>query len=128
MQMTKEQVLEERFNWLGGAKKKSGADVSINRVYWNKQDMPDVYAYSFVFRNEAANIGERIQLAFYKNRIMIKPSDIGYKLTCRTDEKNGNRYFKVKRDEDTKELDKFIGDFSLGHEEFFDIYYIEREE
>ena len=97
MSIGKEQALDN-LTWIGGRfKGYSDADVSISRVHWNKRINPNIMAYSFVFRNEATKMSERVQVSIYKNRVLFRPSNEGIRLNNSSSEKNKNKYFKINR-------------------------------
>lgn len=126
---TREKLLNEKFNWIGSSKyTRSNLDVSINKVFWDTKQK--IKAYSLIFRNTAPQqIGNNFQIAIYKNRVMIRPVEEGQgvKLQMKSNSKTPNGYAKLRCDEDTKELDKFIGDYELKYDTFYELYYIEKE-
>lgn len=130
MNTTREQMLDEKFKWIGAScYTRSAEDVSINKVFWDSKQK--IKAYSFIFRNGVQNkLGEYIQIAVYKNRVMIRPvaEREGMKLQLKANSKTPNCYSKLRCDENTKELDNFIGDYELKYDPFYEIYYIEKEE
>lgn len=123
---------DEKFNWISRPDRKnvhrSDADVSINCITYEKKPFSGI---SFTFRNEVAGFfGDRIQFAIYKNRVMFRPSVEGEGIAlCTVNKKSPNRYFKMKLTKDIEELkSKFIGDYELKYDSFYEVYYIEKEE
>ena len=124
---SKDSILNEQFHWISQTTKQiSKSDVSINLVFWDKQNSKDK-AFHIVFRNKATAIGDYVQIAVSKNRLLIRPvSTPGLKLWRRKE--NPNRYLKIKETEETEGLREFIGDYELMFDPFYEIYYIERKE
>lgn len=123
--INRQEILDSQFHWIGQVTRTaSKADVSINRVFWDKQNSADM-AYHFVLRNKAASIGDFVQIAIYKNRVLLRPGDQGLRLQSRKD--NPNRYIKVKETKETEALKAFIGNYDIQFDEFYGLYYIEKE-
>lgn len=126
----KEKMLNEKFNWFGGnmnKKKNSNCDVSISRVIWDSAKKR--YAYGFTFRNNIHDkLGNQIQIAVYKNRVLFRPcGPDDMKISLNPNNKTKHFYCKLKEDDMTKVLLDFIGDYDLKYDEFYEIYYIEKE-
>lgn len=130
--MTKEQLTQaqdEKFNWVGRDQmfwSASTADVTINQVK-GKRKGEDV-RYSIIFRGKAHNafkLSEGVQVAVFKNRVMFRESDKGFKLTVK-DTTTPTGYVSVPYSEGTKALGGFIGDYSLQRDDFYELFYIER--
>ena len=119
---------DEKFNWLsrtGKAYHRAKSDVSINCIKCGGKQYGGL---SFTFRNDVWQFfGERVEFAIYKNRILFRTAAPGEGLslfngntTC------SNKYFKVRLDKDTQVIkDKFIGDYDLKYDSFYELYYIE---
>ena len=129
--MTKKDVQDEKFSWLGReqlSKQLSEKDVVINRVKGAKKNEP--YRYSIIFKNKAykwLEDAERIQFAIYKNRIMWRKSEEGFSLQKKTRSRNTeSRYLSVPYSSESKDLNGFIGDYELEYDDFYELYYIEK--
>jgi hypothetical protein len=124
---------DEKFDWINRVAGKKNyhraySDISINCITYNKTPFAGL---SFTFRNDVWGLfGECVEIAIYKNRILFRtaPAGQGMKLS-RGSEKSPNKYFKMKVDGSTQEIkDKFIGDYELKYDSFYELYYIERED
>ena len=117
--MTKAQA-QDRFNW----KTKSihtgrgiQYDVSISLVKGG--------ANSIVLRNGKKNLFEdkAISYAIFKNRVMFRSDKDGYAISGNNKSPNG--YVKIHKGDE--ELRDFIGDYDLKYDDFYELYYIEKE-
>lgn len=124
---------DEQFSWIGGEQLRyrlSDRDVVINKVKANRKGDP--FRYSVTFKNRAYDWLkdiERVQFAIFKNRIMWRESDEGFTLSCKKKESSrGTKsyYASIPYSEASMELDKFIGDYELKYDDFYDLYYIEK--
>ena len=122
---------DEKFNWISRGKTKNyhraASDISINCITYNKTPLAGL---SFSFRNDVWQFfGDFVEIAVYKNRIMFRPTNNGHGIKlCKGSTKTPNRYFKVKVDENTQVIkDKFIGDYELKYDAFYELYYIEAD-
>jgi len=123
---------DEKFSWINKGSKnyhhRANSDISINCVKNNGKAFSGI---SFTFRNDVWQFfGENIEFAIYKNRIMFRTAEnnCGMKLFSGSS-KSDNKYFKVRVNEDTQIIkDKFIGDYELKYDEFYELYYIEKED
>ena len=119
---------DEKFNWIsktGKQFRKAHSDISINCITYNRKPYNGL---SFTFRNEVWGLfGDRVEFAIYKNRVLFRSASNGEGLAFTTgSSKCPNKYFKVKIDENTQILkDKFIGDYELKYDSFYELYYIE---
>jgi|GEM_PF-1248196 len=107
------------FEWVGRGTQKSTADISITEVKGGTQ---------IIFRNGTREyFKERAQLAVMKNRIYFRGNDDGYKLYC-VGQKKPNGYLKLSEPTDIcKKVTEFLGDYALKYDEFYNLYYIEKE-
>ena len=118
---------DEKFQWISSSRTyhRAKSDISINCV---KMDKTPYGGISFTFRNDVWQFfGEKVEFAVYKNRIMFRTATgtNGMALFSGSN-KSPNKYFKVRVTEDTKILkDKFIGDYELKYDSFYELYYIE---
>lgn len=121
---------DEKFNWITKSGKnyhRAQSDISINCITYNGKPFNGI---SFSFRNEVWQFfGERVEFAIYKNRILFRSASNGEGMSFTTgSQKCTNKYFKVKIDENTQILkDKFIGDYELKYDSFYELYYIEAD-
>ena len=108
------------FEWIGrDGGRKVDADISISEV---KQGV------HIIFRNETREIiGERVQFAIMKNRLYLKSDEHGLKLYDAKKTKRDNGYIKISSPKHVPQFRAFIGDYQLRHDDFYDLYYIERE-
>lgn len=122
---------DEKFNWVRGGGKsyhRAKSDVSINCV---KSAEKQYGGLSFTFRNDVWQFfGERIEFAVYKNRILFRTAEAGEGLSLFSGSSTcSNKYIKIRVDENTQIIkDKFIGDYELKYDSFYELYYIEKEE
>lgn len=119
---------DEKFDWISKNGKNyhvAKSDISINSITYNHTPNAGL---SFTFRNDVWQLfGESVEFAIYKNRIMFRTAKKGSGI-CFTvaSSKCPNKYFKLKVDETTKIIrDKFIGDYELKYDSFYELYYIE---
>lgn len=116
--MTKAQA-QDRFNWKvktgnGGLGLKE--DVSISIVKDG--------AVSIVLRNGKKKLFDgAISYAIFKNRVMLRPDKRGYAISGNNKSENG--YVKIHKGDE--ELRNFIGDYDLKYDDFYELYYIEKE-
>ena len=104
------------FEWVGKGTTRSTADVSITNVRGGCQ---------IILRNGTRDyFGERIQIAIMKNRIYFRAHEDGYKLLIQG---KPNGYLKLCETTETcKKVVEFLGDYKLRHDDFYDLYYIEK--
>lgn len=124
--MAENKILE--LDWVTKRSYKGEADVSIRRALSN--DKPII---SISLRNDCSKIisnTEFIKLAPFKNRLFFKESDSfsGFKATSNNSVKESTKYIKVSFKQDVDRLAIFEGDYSLRYDDFYELYYIEREE
>ena len=120
---------DEKFNWISkGANKnyhRANSDVSIVCVKYNGKPYSGV---SFTFRNDVWQFfGENIEFAVFKNRVMFRTAKKGEGLQLYKGADNcPNRYIRIRLDDNTNILkEKFIGDYELKYDSFYELYYIE---
>ena len=138
-------LMNEKFVWLGksnserkcrGGRSDRISDISIKKWSTAPKHVPEeerTYRYGFTLRGKSLTVfDDYIDLAIYKNRVLFRVGapDAGYKL-CRAGIKKGsvcpNKYFSVAKTSLTAELEDFIGNYELKHDDFYDLYYIEKE-
>ena len=125
-QLTKEQVLSQ-FNWItnksGTGNSCSDADLSLTITVENNRNKQ---RYNFSIRNSFADAfaNKRVQFAIYKNRLMFRFAEQGYKVTKR--DKKVNAYMCLTATEENEALKAFAGEHSLKYDEFLEVYYIEK--
>lgn len=118
----------EKFNWISSCGKnyrKSKSDVSINCI---KSGDSKYGAVSFTFRNDVWQFfGERVEFAIYKNRILFRNAAPGEGLAFSSGSiKCPNKYIKIRITDNIQIIkDKFIGDYELKYDSFYELYYIE---
>lgn len=121
--MTKEQA-QERFEWKGMSRsrqRKGNYDVSINS---HKDGTVGI-----TFRNKKAElIGDRLEYAIFKNRVLFRYSENGMALHNIKNNSNNpdNCYAKFAKSID--DFRQFIGDYDLKYDDFYELYYIEKED
>lgn len=121
---------DEKFNWIskGANKRRANFDVSIVCVKYGGKPCAGI---SFTFRNDVWQFFEgSIEFAIFKNRIMFRTAKKGEGLVLYRGADNcPNRYAKIRLDDSTNILkEKFIGDYELKYDSFYELYYIEVEE
>lgn len=122
---------DEKFNWISKSGKsyhRAKSDISINCITYDKKPYAGI---SFTFRNDVWQFfGERIEFAIYKNRIMFRKANSGEGMAMFSgSDKSPNKYMKIRITEDTQVIkDKFIGDYELKYDNFYELYYVETEE
>lgn len=130
--MTKKEA-QDRFLWIGNesVRRSSVSDVSINRIKGGKSKANgNEYRFSFTFRNDCSkklgDKGDKIEIAIFKNRIMFRQSENGMTLSGKSN-KTSNRYMHFPITSLTEELTSFIGDYELKYDDFYEVYYVEKE-
>ena len=119
---------DEKFDWISRNGKHyhtAKSDVSINCITYARKPYAGL---SFTFRNDVWQFfGEGVEFAIYKNRIMFRAAKKGEGISFTSaSSKCPNKYFKLKIDDTTKIIkDKFIGDYELKYDSFYELYYIE---
>lgn len=118
--MTKAEA-QNRFDWhgmTGKAKKKTVADVSISLHKGGNMGI--------TFRNETDKlIGDRLEVAVYKNRVLFRCTPNGVVMQNKTGKVvSKNVYARICCMED--ELKPFIGDYELKYDDFYELYYVEK--
>lgn len=125
-------IASPNFHWIGGctSRNTSDKDISIGYIHWDKKHS-EVMSFSFVFRGEKIKeaIGEWVQIAVYKNRIMFRKAKAGsgYHALVKANSPSQNAYFRIKETNETMALKRFIGDYDLKYDDFYELYYIEKE-
>ena len=120
---------DEKFMWI--QRVKGGAVISIKDVSIKRTTDKNRPYYSFTLRNGTAEkLGDYIELSVYKNRLLLRKAaaETGFKVSCKqgsTDATKLNHYFKIYEREETKKFSKFVGDFDLKYDSFYELYYIE---
>ncbi len=131
MEQNLKQMQDEKFEWFNPRYKSAGSrgskDISISLTSVGKKG-----AYhdgiSFVFRNGVEKkIGMNLEMAIFKNRILFREADEPA-MTLFANKESKNIYAKVHAGAQVQTLKKFIGDYDLKHDDFYELYYIEREE
>lgn len=114
--MTKREA-QERFNW----------KVKTNNVGLNDDVSITVVkdgAISIVLRNGKKKLFDgAISYAVFKNRVMFRKDKRGYAISGNNKSENG--YVKIGKGDD--ELQDFIGDYELKYDDFYELFYIEKE-
>ena len=107
------------FEWVGKGVQKSTADISVTEVKGGVQ---------IIFRKGTREkIGQRVQLAVMKNRIYFRGNEDGYKI-YQAGQTKPNGYLKLFGTTDiAKKVLEFEGDYTFRHDDFYDLYYIEKE-
>lgn len=131
---------QERLNWMGRTTKnypRSNADVTINDVYPTKDDKKNgtKARISFTFRNgarRAISENDYVLLAVIKNRIFFKTGSMNDGFLISSASTNSgivkdNGYMRVTEKECIEMLKPFIGSYDLKYDQFYELYYIERE-
>lgn len=122
---------DEKFSWV---KRSSKVKCSIKDVSIRRLSDKDRAYYTFTFRNGVMEkLGDYIEMSAYKNRLLFRTatSETGFKVTCKqgaTDSTKLNHYCKLYDREETKKFAKFVGDFDLKYDSFYELYYIEVED
>ena len=126
------QMQNEKFDWSITKSKKNYhralCDISISSTQYQGSKYGGI---GITFRNNIYELfGEYIQFAVYKNRLLFRTSNPGEGLKLYSgSSKCNNRYIKFKLDDDTLVIkDKFIGDYELQYDNFYELYYIEVKE
>lgn len=121
----------DTFMWVGGNHKttnKSKADLSVSIVHNNNRPM-----IAMTFRN---GIYKKITETDFilvampkKNRIYFKAgTSMNGLLLCKNKStKIDSRYMRIYAEEDCKFFYDFVGDYELKHDDFNELYYIEKE-
>lgn len=113
---------QDRFDWhgmTGKSKKKTASDVSIN--------LHKGEHIGITFRNGAdKKIGERLEVAVYKNRVLFRDSPNGVIMQNKSGKIGKNVYARI--NDITEELRPFIGDYELKYDDFYELYYVEKGE
>lgn len=118
---------QERFNWLGKQRNRNNcnADISISlhkRANGQKHD-----AIGLTFRNGCGEkFGSTIQVAVYKNRVMFRTAEDGICMQRNKAVQSNNIYARFS--DVNGELKNFIGDYELKYDDFYELYYIEKED
>ena len=131
---------EEKFTWFvnpskGNKSTNSKTDVSIRIGIKNRDQKTGKVknnCYSFTFRN-AVGVKfkyEYLDIAVFKTRMYFKPCKTGqfhlhsYKLK---DNERCNANISIIKNENTKVMDKFCGDYNLEYDDIYEMYYIDME-
>lgn len=123
----------DAFMWVGAGqhhrKVSSKADVSLHKVRNNDKD-----AIALTFRNGIHKLISETDYVLIsmpkKNRIYFKQGTQmnGLLLGKNNGTKLDNRYSRFYSDEDVKFFLDFVGEYELKHDDFNELYYIEKEE
>lgn len=126
------QMQDEKFDWSITKNMKNyhrtACDISIGSIKYGNDKFGGI---GITFRNGIYELfGDYIQFAVYKNRMLFRTADTGAGLKLYAGSgKCQNRYIKFKVDDDTRVIkEKFIGDFELKYDTFYELYYIEVKE
>ena len=126
-------VRDDRLKWIGRntahsySASNSKSDISLTE---GRVDKKGVIRYTITFRNSIHELfGEYVDFAPYKDRLFIAPSSMqekGYKL--RTGKTNLNPFVQIPKNLDSCALTDYVGNYELKHDEFLNLYYIEKGE
>lgn len=118
-------------NWIGTNKHghKATVDVSISI---SSSDAKRSFV-GFIFRNESWKFftdTDFFVVAPYKNRLFFKAADKsnGIYLCKNNNTKTPTRYGRIQRDFINTSFAEYVGDYELKHDDFYDLYYIERND
>ena len=127
------QMQDEKFSWFSPAKKNghtfSNEDISINMVTVDKKSGKK--GFSLIFRNKCyEKLGKFVEIAIYKNRIFFRETnDNGLTIRGKKRSPENTHYASINYiSEEVERLKDFIGDYELKHDEFYELYYIEKKE
>lgn len=127
---------EEMLNniqWVGKAtrsNRSSDADVSLRMTKGTNKTNK---AFQFTFRNQTGTkFGKRAICGFLNDKVVIfttSKAGEGYAFSCQQRSNGGvHGYFKVPYNDETKGLEKFIGDYMLQYSPIIDMYYIVKDD
>ncbi|MBQ5768456.1 MAG: hypothetical protein IIV94_06160, partial [Clostridiales bacterium] len=87
--------------------------------------------FSLIFRNKCyEKLGKFVEIAIYKNRIFFRETnDNGLTIRGKKGAPENTHYASINYiSEEVERLKDFIGDYELKHDEFYELYYIEKKE
>lgn len=127
----------DKLNWYGCKTPRAGHVAHSQTITVSKSTCHGEVRYCIYFRygsykNIAKNIDPaRLAIAVYKNRIFFKEDECGMKVSFthgkRPKEENATGHIAF-LERKIGNIDAFIGDYDLHYDEFYELYYIEREE
>lgn len=121
--MTTKEAQDQKFNWINPKRITNTSDMDVS-ITFIKGDI-----FAFVFRNNTWEFFDgRVEFAIYKNRILFRHSDVGMQIKPKKGSKTPNHYGKISGKCTPKGLRNFIGDYIMKYDEFYELYYIEKEE
>lgn len=121
----------KKFNWVGRLVNNGGLRRKDVTVRITVKDEKAIYT-GFTFRDGCYKLfteTEYIEVAPYKNRLFFKQSDVKHGLLLATNKscKQDNKYAKL-QNELCGLFVEFEGDYELKYDDFYELYYIERND
>ena len=119
--------------WIGRKVSNHGKHGSDIHITTNLTDGKRDYV-NFTFKNDSwkkfAEGSEYFEVSFYKNRLFLRKSDAKNGLLILTNKncKTEIRYAKIQCRETPRLFVGLDGDYELMHDDFYDLYYIERKD
>lgn len=105
----------------GSSKRYSTKDVSISLLKAGERCSA---RFNITLRNGSSEkLGQRIDIAVVKNRMFFRGGELGYKLYVG---QRTNPMLQITLNDNTKILEQFVGDYDLQYDEFYELYYIEK--
>lgn len=122
-----------KLNWIGTKARGShgGNDVTITTgLQGGHDERPYV---NFIFRNGVSKLfsdTDYVLFAKFKNRIFFKAGDSnnGITLSKNKNASEDTRYARIQRANINEQFAVYAGDYELKYDEFYELYYIERED
>lgn len=122
----------KKLDWFGAISRNGhhgGRDVTINHTI---SEDGKRHLASFTFRNDCWKLFTEtpyMEIALYKNRVFFRQSDEKHGITLLRNKQvtESTRYARMQNGF----ADRFItfeGDYELKYDEFYELYYVEREE
>lgn len=120
------EMQDEQFNWFScptNRDKAKSDDITIKRILSGGKP-----CINLTFRNDIWEIiGESIEFAIFKNRVVFREKKGGLELKPNKNSKNRYAFVGIRYPKEVEALSDFIGDYSLNYDGFYEVYYIERE-
>lgn len=129
-EMNLKQLQDDKFEWVNTRSRLATignlGDVAISLIKVGKNDKAHD-GISIVFRNGVEEkVGDNLEIAIYKNRVLFRQTDTPAMAMLKNRDTN-NRYGRITGGAIVQKLKAFIGDYTLKHDEFYELYYIEKE-
>lgn len=126
--MKKQTKVLPELNWKQKLRVNVSTDVSVTITGGGKQSREDDRVLTIIIRDNLFQVfnTDYITFAVLKNRLYFRGTDKrnGYKVTV----KNTSGYAKITiHKNEVGVYEPFVGDYSLKFDEFYELYYIERE-